>query len=183
MNRGIASCETIEQLEHLIHIVYDRVQNEKVQSNLIELIHRKEKSLADGKRDINSKKQRYANSLKKMSLVNFKGIAVRNSILILLLILRSRRQCDRENNNNECLLWCLFGKDIEDRKDFEIKPMIKKVKSLKVFEHSVELVLDVDSKRNYSEKEFFQKNGKKRVLMTLSSQGNENYILLGMKFH
>lgn len=48
----IASCETIEQLENLIHIVYDRVQNEKVQSNLIELIHRKQKSLADGKRDI-----------------------------------------------------------------------------------------------------------------------------------
>ena len=43
----IASCETIEQLDHLIHIVYDRVQNEKVQSNLIELIHRKEKSLSE----------------------------------------------------------------------------------------------------------------------------------------
>ena len=43
----IASCETIEQLANLIQIVHDRVQNEKVQSNLIELIHRKEKSLSE----------------------------------------------------------------------------------------------------------------------------------------
>ncbi len=49
----IASCETIEQLANLIQIVHDRVQNEKVMSNLINLIHRKQKSLADGKRDIN----------------------------------------------------------------------------------------------------------------------------------
>jgi mevalonate kinase len=47
LNRGLLLAETIEQLEHLIHIVYDRVQNEKVQSNLIELIHRKEKSLSE----------------------------------------------------------------------------------------------------------------------------------------
>ena len=49
----IASCETIEQLEHMIHIVYNRVDNQAVQKNLIELIERKQKSLADGKRDIN----------------------------------------------------------------------------------------------------------------------------------
>lgn len=49
----IASCETIEQLDHMIHIVYNRVDNQAVQKNLIELIERKEKSLADGKRDIN----------------------------------------------------------------------------------------------------------------------------------
>ena len=49
----IASCETIEQLANLIQIVHDRVQNEKVMSNLINLIHRKQKSLADGKRDKN----------------------------------------------------------------------------------------------------------------------------------
>ena len=49
----IASCETIEQLDHMIHIVYNRVDNQAVQKNLIELIERKQKSLADGKRDIN----------------------------------------------------------------------------------------------------------------------------------
>ena len=66
-------------------------------------------------------------------------------------------------------LWCLFGKDIEDRKDFEIKTYDKEGKIIERLEHSVELVLDVDSKE-ITLKEFFQKNGKKRVLMTLSSQ-------------
>ena len=69
--------------------------------------------------------------LKKCPLLTSKGeSAVRNSILILLLIPFSETMRPGKNNN-ECLLWCLFGKDIEDRKDFEIKPMIKKVKSLK----------------------------------------------------
>lgn len=49
----ITSCCTIEQLDHMIHIVYNRVDNQAVQKNLIELIERKQKSLADGKRDIN----------------------------------------------------------------------------------------------------------------------------------
>ena len=49
----ITSCSTIEQLDHMIHIVYNRVDNQAVQKNLIELIERKQKSLADGKRDIN----------------------------------------------------------------------------------------------------------------------------------
>ena len=86
-----------------------------------------------------------------------------------------------ENNNNECLLWCLFGKDIEDRKDFEIKPMIKKVKSLKG-QHSVELVLDVDSKEITLKRVLSEKMAKKRGLMTLSLQEMKLHTF-GMKFH
>ena len=39
----ITSCSTIEQLDHMIHIVYNRVDNQAVQKNLIELIERKKK--------------------------------------------------------------------------------------------------------------------------------------------
>ena len=76
-------------------------------------------------------------------------------------------------------MWCLFGKDIEDQERLRDKTYDKEGKIIERLEHSVELVLDVDSKeitlkRVLSEK--WQKEGADDLEFT----GNET-TYFGMK--
>ena len=57
--------------------------------------------------------------LKKMSLVNFKGIRNAEFGFNPTINIISGDNATGKTTIVNAFLWCLFGKDIEDRKDFD----------------------------------------------------------------
>jgi exonuclease SbcC len=120
--------------------------------------------------------------LKAMSLINFKGIRNAEFNFNTTTNNISGDNATGKTTIVNAFLWCLFGKDIEDRKDFEIKTYDKEGKIIERLEHSVELVLDVDSKEITLKRVLSEKWQKREGLMTLSLQGMKLHTF-GMKFH
>ena len=111
--------------------------------------------------------------LKKMSLVNFKGIRSAEFDFNPTVNTVLGDNATGKTTIMNAFLWCLFGKDIEDRKDFEIKTYDKEGKIIERLEHSVELVLDVDSKEITLKRVLSEKWQKKRGADDLEFTGNE----------
>jgi exonuclease SbcC len=111
--------------------------------------------------------------LKKMSLVNFKGIRSAEFDFNPTVNTVLGDNATGKTTIMNAFLWCLFGKDIEDRKDFEIKTYDKEGKIIERLEHSVELVLDVDSKEITLKRVLSEKWQKKRCADDLEFTGNE----------
>lgn len=111
--------------------------------------------------------------LKAMSLINFKGIRNAEFNFNTTTNNISGDNATGKTTIVNAFLWCLFGKDIEDRKDFEIKTYDKEGKIIERLEHSVELVLDVDSKEITLKRVLSEKWQKKRGSDDLEFTGNE----------
>lgn len=79
--------------------------------------------------------------LSKISITNFKGIKS------LELNFQGSSRISGQNGSGktsiyDAFLWCLFGKDSEDRKDFEIKPLDKKGKVIERQDTEVSVWMD-----------------------------------------
>lgn len=111
--------------------------------------------------------------LKAMSLINFKGIRNAEFNFNTTTNNISGDNATGKTTIVNAFLWCLFGKDIEDRKDFEIKTYDKEGKIIERLEHSVELVLDVDFKEITLKRVLSEKWQKKRGSDDLEFTGNE----------
>lgn len=111
--------------------------------------------------------------LKKMSLVNFKGIRSAEFDFNPTVNTVLGDNATGKTTIMNAFLWCLFGKDIEDRKDFEIKTYDKDGVIIPRIDHSVELVLDVDSKEITLKRVLSEKWQKKMGADDLEFTGNE----------
>jgi DNA repair exonuclease SbcCD ATPase subunit len=96
-------------------------------------------------------------TLQKMTLLNFKGI---RKLEINFDGLNTEIHGDNGTGKTtifDAFIWCLFGKDSSDRKDFEIKTLDENGNAISKLNHEVEIALLVDSdivtlKRVYREK-------------------------------
>jgi DNA repair protein SbcC/Rad50 len=82
--------------------------------------------------------------IKKLSLVNFKGIK-----LFEVLFFNNSTNIYGDNATGkttlmDAFLWLLFGKDSSDRKDFQIKTLDHKGSEIPKIEHEVSAVIEVD---------------------------------------
>ena len=111
--------------------------------------------------------------LKKMSLVNFKGIRSAEFDFNPTVNTVLGDNATGKTTIMNAFLWCLFGKDIEDRKDFEIKTYDKDGVIIPQIDHSVELILDVDFKEITLKRVLSEKWQKKRGSDDLEFTGNE----------
>ncbi len=111
--------------------------------------------------------------LKAMSLVNFKGIRNAEFNFNTTTNNISGDNATGKTTIVNAFLWCLFGKDIEDRKDFEIKTYDKDGVIIPQIDHSVELILDVDFKEITLKRVLSEKWQKKRGSDDLEFTGNE----------
>lgn len=111
--------------------------------------------------------------LKAMSLINFKGIRNAEFNFNTTTNNISGDNATGKTTIVNAFLWCLFGKDIEDRKDFEIKTYDKDGVIIPQIDHSVELILDVDFKEITLKRVLSEKWQKKRGSDDLEFTGNE----------
>ena len=99
--------------------------------------------------------------LKKLTLTNFKGVRSFSAEF-------SENTCIRGDNATgkttlfDAFTWLLFGKDSEDRKDFNIKTLDKNNNVLHKLDHEVEAILDVDGSELRLKRVFREKWVKKR---------------------
>lgn len=94
--------------------------------------------------------------LKTLTLSNFKGIKSKTIDFSDKTIISGRNETGKTTVFN-AYMWLLWGKDSQNRKDYEIKPYDESGENMHNLESSVEGVLDVDStevtlKRVYKEK-------------------------------
>ena len=94
--------------------------------------------------------------LKRISLLNFKGI--RN---LTLEFTEQTTICGANGTGKttifDAFTWLLFGKDCQDRKDFDIKTIGTDGKAIPRIPHEVSAILDIDGleatlRKTYSEK-------------------------------
>ena len=111
--------------------------------------------------------------LKAMSLINFKGIRNAEFNFNTTTNNISGDNATGKTTIVNAFLWCLFGKDIEDRKDYEIKTYDKDGVIIPQIDHSVELILDVDFKEITLKRVLSEKWQKKRGSDDLEFTGNE----------
>jgi exonuclease SbcC len=111
--------------------------------------------------------------LKKMSLVNFKGIRSAEFNFNTTTNNISGDNATGKTTIVNAFLWCLFGKDIEDRKDYEIKTYDKDGVIIPQIDHSVELFIDVDFREITLKRVLSEKWQKKRGSDDLEFTGNE----------
>ena len=111
--------------------------------------------------------------LKKMSLVNFKGIRNAEFNFNTTTNNISGDNATGKTTIVNAFLWCLFGKDIEDRKDYEIKTYDKDGVIIPQIDHSVELFIDVDFREITLKRVLSEKWQKKRGSDDLEFTGNE----------
>ncbi len=111
--------------------------------------------------------------LKKMSLVNFKGIRSAEFNFNTTTNNISGDNATGKTTIVNAFLWCLFGKDIEDRKDYEIKTYDKDGVIIPQIDHSVELFIDVDFREITLKRVLSEKWQKKRGADDLEFTGNE----------
>ena len=111
--------------------------------------------------------------LKKMSLVNFKGIRSAELDFNPTVNTVLGDNATGKTTIMNAFLWCLFGKDIEDRKDYEIKTYDKDGVIIPQIDHSVELFIDVDFREITLKRVLSEKWQKKRGSDDLEFTGNE----------
>lgn len=95
-------------------------------------------------------------TLQKMTMLNFKGIRKMDIDFGVSTEIHGNNGTGK-TTVFDAFVWCLFGKDSSDRKDFEVKTLDAKGKALSKLNHEVEINLLVDSvvvtlKRVYTEK-------------------------------
>ena len=100
-------------------------------------------------------------TLKKLTLVNFKGI---RSLVVLFNHVTNIYGDNATGKTSlfDAFLWLLFGKDSTDRKDFEIKTLDENNKAFHRLDHEVEGVLLVDGIEITLRRSFKEKWTKKR---------------------
>ena len=111
--------------------------------------------------------------LKAMSLINFKGIRNAEFNFNTTTNNISGDNATGKTTIVNAFLWCLFGKDIEDRKDYEIKTYDKDGVIIPQIDHSVELFIDVDFREITLKRVLSEKWQKKRGSDDLEFTGNE----------
>lgn len=111
--------------------------------------------------------------MKSMSLVNFKGIRQQNFKFSPFVNIISGDNAVGKTTILDAFLWCLFGKDSHDRKDFEIKTLDSTGQVIERIDHEVTLVLDVDGKNIEIKRAFLEKWTKKRGSEDSEFTGNE----------
>ena len=111
--------------------------------------------------------------LKAMSLINFKGIRNAEFNFNTTTNNISGDNATGKTTIVNAFLWCLFGKDIEDRKDYEIKTYDKDGVIIPQIDHSVELFIDIDFREITLKRVLSEKWQKKRGSDDLEFTGNE----------
>ena len=111
--------------------------------------------------------------LKSMSLVNFKGIRQQNFKFSPFVNIISGDNAVGKTTILDAFLWCLFGKDSHDRKDFEIKTLDSTGQVIERIDHEVTLVLEIDGKNLEVKRAFREKWTKKRGSEESEFTGNE----------
>ena len=107
--------------------------------------------------------------LKEMTLINFKGIRAKTFKFTDGINVIRGKNATGKTTILDAFLWCLFGKDSQDRKDFEIKTYDKDNIVIPQLDHEVEIVLftdrDVRLKRCFKEI-WTQKRGSQDIEFT-----------------
>jgi len=107
--------------------------------------------------------------LKEMTLTNFKGIRSKTFTFNESINVIRGKNATGKTTILDAFLWCLFGKDSQDRKDFEIKTYDKDNIVIPQLDHEVEIVLftdrDVRLKRCFKEI-WTQKRGSQDIEFT-----------------
>ena len=111
--------------------------------------------------------------LRSMSLVNFKGIRQQNFKFSPFVNIISGDNAVGKTTILDAFLWCLFGKDSHDRKDFEIKTLDSTGQVIERIDHEVTLVLEIDGKNLEVKRAFREKWTKKRGSEESEFTGNE----------
>jgi DNA repair protein SbcC/Rad50 len=109
--------------------------------------------------------------LKKITLTNFKGI---RSFSVVF-----NQETNIHGNNAtgkttlfDAFLWCIFGKDSTDRKDFEVKTLDENNQPFHKLDHEVEVVLLVDGVKTVLRRLFKEKWTKTRGSETATFAGH-----------
>ena len=107
--------------------------------------------------------------LKEMTLINFKGIRAKTFKFTDGINVIRGKNATGKTTILDAFLWCLFGKDSQDRKDFEIKTYDKDNIVIPQLDHEGEIVLftdrDVRLKRCFKEI-WTQKRGSQDIEFT-----------------
>lgn len=111
--------------------------------------------------------------LKSMSLVNFKGIRSQKFQFSPHLNIISGDNASGKTTILDGFLWCLFGKDSADRKDFEVKTLDSSGNVIERLDHEVEIILEVDFKEVTLKRVLSEKWTKKRGSDEAEFTGNE----------
>lgn len=111
--------------------------------------------------------------LKKITLINFKGIRQQSFQFSPDFNIISGDNATGKTTILDAFLWCLFGKDSTDRKDFEIKTVNADGDVLPRLDHEVELTLLIDAKEVTLRRVLSEKWTKKRGSEEAEFTGNE----------
>ena len=101
-------------------------------------------------------------TLTRLTLTNFKGI---ESLKVNFGASQEVIYGENEAGKTtifDAFCWLLFGKDSEDRADFDIKTLDKNNKPINRLTHSVEGVFDIDGIKQSFKREYKEKWVKKR---------------------
>lgn len=111
-------------------------------------------------------------TLKKLSLINFKGI---KNLVIEFNTLTNifGENATGKTTVMDSFLWLLFGKDSSDRKDFEIKTLTVAGKAIEKIDHEVTGLLDIDGEAIEIKRILREKWQKKRGSTESEFTGNE----------
>jgi exonuclease SbcC len=111
--------------------------------------------------------------LKSISLKNFKGIKEFAINDIAGNVTISGDNGTGKSTIMDGFLWCLFGKDSHDRKDFEVKTLNPDGSPIHYLEHEVSVCLLIDGQEKYLKRTLKEKWVKKRGEEVSEMQGNE----------
>jgi exonuclease SbcC len=115
--------------------------------------------------------------LKSIHISNWKGISSFSCDFSNLTYIYGANRAGKTTIKN-AILWTLFGKDANDKKDFEIKPYNSKGIPAKKQEHEVTLVLDQDGSQIVLRRVFKEKWTKRRQSAELVYEGNETEFFI-----
>ena len=115
--------------------------------------------------------------LSKLTIVNFKGIKNLSIDFTDETVISGRNESGK-TTILDSFLWCLFGKDHEDRKDHEIKNTVDK--SLNKSDHVVTCVFFIDGFKKSFSRVYKEKWQKKRGDVSETFTGNETEYFIDL---
>jgi DNA repair protein SbcC/Rad50 len=110
--------------------------------------------------------------LKSITISNWKGISNFSCDFSDITYIYGKNRAGKTTIKN-AILWTLFGKDANDKKDFEIKPYDTKGHAAKKQEHEVKLTMTQDGAQIVLRRVFREKWTKRRQSAELVYEGNE----------
>jgi DNA repair exonuclease SbcCD ATPase subunit len=111
-------------------------------------------------------------SVDKISIRNFKGITALDVVFGHETSIYGFNETGK-TTIFDAFLWCLFGKDSENKSDFNIKALDIASRPAHNLEHSVEMLLSVDGRGMVLKRVFFEKYTRSRGKSTKEFAGHE----------